>query len=405
MLLHCRSNNWLPVSDTGKNHANREAKNRIDKGMSIVKKFFAAVLLSTCTTIAVAQDTSTTYYQPPRPPEPISYETQSVVQSEVGTPPQTVLSEEDVRNIVADYLASQEAEKEACLTPKERKERDLQMTAKWNDGLELSTKDKKFRTHIGGRTQFDTAYFDVPQNVNQNINAPYGDGVDFRRARFRIDGTLYEVHEFAAEYDFMNSVRVRNQPPGTTTFFDSTVPAVTDLWWQIKEVPIVGNVKIGSQKEPIGFEHMVSSRFQPFMERSYNQDTFYGGQFNGFQPGITIFDNYGADQNGVWHLGLFKPTNNVFGSSTGDGDFAASGRLTNLLYYANDGAELLHVGISGRQATTISSSENVGSTITYRTRDAIRSGLSADWPVPAGITLLAMTFKQSTANWWEFMDR
>ncbi len=45
----------------------------------------------------------------------------------------------------------------------------------------------------------------APQNVNSAINVPYGDGVDFRRARLRMDGTLYEVHEYAIEFDFVNS--------------------------------------------------------------------------------------------------------------------------------------------------------------------------------------------------------
>ena len=125
------------------------------------------------------------------------------------------LTESDIKAIIDKHLKEKEADKESKLTDKEKKDRDLAMSAKWNDGLELQSKNKHFRTHIGGRVQFDTAWFDVPQNVNQNINVPYGDGVDFRRARIRLDGTLYEVYEYAAEFDLVNSVRIRNQqvPP------------------------------------------------------------------------------------------------------------------------------------------------------------------------------------------------
>jgi phosphate-selective porin OprO and OprP len=307
--------------------------------------------------------------------------------SDFGPTLSNALDEEEIKQLIEEYLAERDAMKEASLTPEEKKKKELAMTAEWNNGLELSTKNKHFRTHIGGRYQFDTAWFGAPQNVNNAINVPYGDGVDFRRARLRIDGTLYEVHEYACEYDFVNSARVRNQP-GTTGFFDEALTAPTDLWWQIKKVPLVGNVKIGSQKEQIGFEHIVSSRFQPLMERSFNQDTFYGGLFNGFQPGITIFDTYGDDEDGVWNLGLFKPTNNIFSSASGDGDYAVSGRLTRLLFYGDEGRQLLHVGISGRQASAVQQAGIPGKFQTYRTRDAIRSGLSAGWPVPAGITLL-----------------
>src|SRR5690606_22375531 len=34
---------------------------------------------------------------------------------------------------------------------------DLQMQAKWNHGLELSTPHKDFRVHVGGRVQFDSS--------------------------------------------------------------------------------------------------------------------------------------------------------------------------------------------------------------------------------------------------------
>ena len=304
------------------------------------------------------------------------------------------LTESDIKAIIDKHLKEKEADKESKLTDKEKKDRDLAMSAKWNDGLELQSKNKHFRTHIGGRVQFDTAWFDVPQIVNQNINVPYGDGVDFRRARIRLDGTLYEVYEYAAEIDVVNSVRIRNQP-GTAGFFDETVTSPTDLWWTIKELPIVGNLRIGNQKEQIGFEHIVSSRYLPFMERSFNQDAFYGGLFNGFQPGAAIFNTYGNEV-GVWNLGIYKPTNSVFSSSTGDGDYSITGRVTRLLAYENDGRTLLHLGLSGRQSSAVSQAGVPGRFQTFRTRDAVRSGLSAGWPTPAGITVAGDD--QQTAN-------
>ncbi|MFN5709278.1 MAG: hypothetical protein ACK48X_14585, partial [Planctomycetota bacterium] len=56
----------------------------------------------------------------------------------------------------------------------------LKMSAKWNNGLEVQSADKQFRLHVGGRYQLDTGWFGTPLNVNQNINVPYGDGIDFR---------------------------------------------------------------------------------------------------------------------------------------------------------------------------------------------------------------------------------
>lgn len=300
---------------------------------------------------------------------------------------------------------------------------DLGFTAVWKDGLELQTKNKDFRIHIGGRTQLDAGWFNASPSIYNPNGTPtaglgnvYGDGVDFRRARLRIDGTMYETCEFACEYDFVNSTRIQGQrplatrpleavsatsppgaPPSDLTFFDQTVTAPTDLWWQFNSVPALGAIRIGNQKEPIGFEHLVSSRFLPFMERSYNQDAFYGGTFNGFVPGISAFDTIGDEGLGSWHVGVYKPMNSVFAFSTGDGDYSVVGRLTKLLWFECEGKSLLHLGLSGRQATAYGQAGNyyqgIGGAVgqgrvqTFRSRDAIRTGLSSEWPTPANITL------------------
>ena len=243
------------------------------------------------------------------------------------------------------------------------------MTATWNHGLELATKNKDFRVHVGGRTQFDAGWFDAPPNVQNNINNPYEDGVDFRRGRLRIDGTMYSVIEWAVEYDFVNAIRIDG--------VDRAVTAPTDLWWEFKRCRGLGHVRIGNQKPAIGFEHLVSSRFLPFMERSYNQDAFYGGGYNGFWPGIAAFDSLGDDEHGTYNVGLFKPTNNVFAFNATDGDYAVVGRTTRLLWYECEGASLLHVGGSVMQQIDRRRSHD----LSHARRDSHGSGRG--WPVPA----------------------
>ncbi len=268
---------------------------------------------------------------------------------------------------------------------------DLGMTGSWNHGLEFTTKNKDFRVHVGGRYQMDTSWYSVDPAIQRNIGNQYGDGIDFRRARFRVDGTMYELIDFATEVDFVNAFRAGNQTVSVTNpfgFAQDTTNAFTDFWWQVREVPLFGTVRIGQQKEAIGFEHLVSSRFLPFMERSFNQDAFYGGVFNGFTPGIQFTRNLGEEERNLIQMGVFKPVNNVFGFSTGTGDYSVVGRYSHVMWYANDGESLLHVGMSGKQATGVSQAGADGRVQTFRTRDAIRSGLASDWPVPAGINLV-----------------
>jgi phosphate-selective porin OprO and OprP len=185
----------------------------------------------------------------------------------------------------------------------------------------------------------------------------------------RIDGTMYSVIEFAVEYDFFNAIRIDG--------VDRAVTAPTDLWWECKETPYFGHVRFGNQKPAIGMEHLTSSRFLPFMERSYGQDVFYGGLYNGFWPGIAAFDSLGDDEHGTYNVGLFKPTNNVFAFNATDGDYAVVGRTTRLLWDECEGASLFHVGGSVMQQSPVNDRH------IFRTRDAIRTGLASGWPVPA----------------------
>ena len=307
-----------------------------------------------------------------------------------GVSPQMGLVQDDafraaVKQVMEEEAARKKAEEEAKNAQAKREGRlpeDRQMQGVWNNGMEFATKNKDFKFHAGGRVQFDNAFFSVQQNVQSNLpnNLRYRDGFDFRRGRLRMEGTMYRTMDWCAEIDFFNSFVV----PGT--FAETATVAPTDLWWQWREVPWFQTVRIGNQKEQIGFEHIVSSRFLPFMERSYNQDAFYGGTFNGFTPGIQFFKNYG-DETGVISGGLFRPVNNVNAYSIGTGDYSVVARMTRLLVYANEGQQVLHVGVSGRQATAVQQQGIPGRRQTYRTREAVRSGLSGDWPVPAGITL------------------
>ena len=228
---------------------------------------------------------------------------------------------------------------------------DPNLKAAWKNGLELNSAQKDFRVHVGGRTQFDSSWFHSDPQVNENdpsLAYPIQDGVDFRRARLRVDGTMYETIDWAAEYDFVNSSQVLTSNSGPSNSLD--FPAPTDLWFHFKEVPWVGNIRVGNHKEPIGMEHLISSQHLPFMERSFNQDAFYGAFNNGFAPGISIFDDW-HEERGTWAIGIFKPTTNPFASSNVPGDSSVTGRVTWLPQYQDDGAYLLHLGISARHTS------------------------------------------------------
>lgn len=260
---------------------------------------------------------------------------------------------------------------------------DTKMTATWKNGLEIESKNHDFRVHIGGRTQFDVGWYHPDESVQQSlpITNKFRDGVDFRRARFRIDGVMYETMEWAAEFDFVNSAGAGG--PATPI----SVVAPTDLWWQWNEIPLVQHFRVGNVKEPIGFEHLTSSRFLNTMERSFMQDAFFGGFNNGFTPGAYFFGN-SADERSTYAIGMFDVTTNVFGYNSGPMEYSWTGRLTALPYYENDGRGLIHIGFSAKEWLL---DEH---TARFRTRASVRSGPSPQWPVIADTALITADTNQ-----------
>ncbi|MBS0267128.1 MAG: hypothetical protein JSS02_34700 [Planctomycetes bacterium] len=300
----------------------------------------------------------------------------AIVQASAEEEDESGEADEHIRSVVRDYLAKDSKEKSAAETNWVEVGSDVSMKANWKNGVEIETTNKDFRMKVRGRTQFDMASFDVPANVatDPSLVNPIRNGVDFRRLRIGVEGTIYEQIDYVMEYDFINSaLAVPSAVKPVTTI---AVPAPTDLYWTFMKLPAVGNIRIGNQKEPIGMEHNTSSRYLPFMERSYNQDAFYGGFNNGFVPGINFFDT-AFDERMTWAIGAFKPTFNVFAFDLSDGNYSFTGRLTGLPWYVDEGNGLLHLGVSARQAGMDNGIWR------YRTRASERAGLSQNWPLIA----------------------
>jgi phosphate-selective porin OprO/OprP len=159
---------------------------------------------------------------------------------------------------------------------------------------------------------------------------------------------------------------------GTTNTPAASIPAPMDLWIGFRRIPIIGNLRIGNQKEPFGFERLESSRFLNFMERSFNNDAFYSTFTNGFVPGVQIF-NTAFDLRMTWAAGIFKTMTNPFDFTVGGGDFAESMRLTGLLLYKDEGREVMHLG------TTLRTSGYDNGTNRFRVRGPERAGLPSVW--------------------------
>lgn len=294
----------------------------------------------------------------------------------------------ELERIVAEIMAEQAAAQPKTGGGSHVVGEDLDLPAKYNHGFEARTRDKAFRIRIGGRVHLDSVWLAASDAVDAGLRAPTpgqptigtDDAVAVRRGRFRVDGTLYEFMDFATEFEFANSVNdnsgVAGQPASPANVIYS--PAPTDLYWAVREVPIVGNVRIGNFKEPIGLEHLTSSRYLDFIERAYNQDAFTLTFNNGFAPGIAIHDTF-LEQQGTWNIGVFKNTTSAFAYGIGEGEYATTGRVTYLPYFdePSDGRYFVHIG----GAASIRDTDN--SQLRVRSRGSLRNGPSAINPVLA----------------------
>ena len=215
---------------------------------------------------------------------------------------------------------------------------DSRLNAAWNNGLTFQSAQKDWNIHFGGRMQFEPVFWSQPTDLkgpapgNGGIPASNpGDGVGalddgmfFRRVRLRADGTAYELVEFVMEIDFeqLNLITYDH------------------MWVGVKDLPLLGTLRVGQHKIPQGLEMMGSDYHLTFLERSSLSDAFWTLFGLGVFAGNTLFDEHATWQ-AMFHR--IQPTG-FFNADFGDGDYAWTGRFTYLPYYAHEGRCLVHLG-------------------------------------------------------------
>ncbi|MBL9094019.1 MAG: hypothetical protein JNL96_22565 [Planctomycetaceae bacterium] len=267
---------------------------------------------------------------------------------------------------------------------------DTKMSGNWKEGAGLETSDKAFKMKWRGRTQFDTVGFtDSSQASFNGLGGNQDDtAVDFRRLRLGTEGTMYEQFDFAVELDFINCFNTNGSTNalapnnGIKNAFDRQfvgVPAPTDVWVGMHDVPIFGTVRFGNVKPLNALEHTTSSRFLDFMERSLNQDAFVGRFNNGFQPGV-VWWNTNEAQTMTWGSWACMNSYNVFAYDAGGLD--TGGRVTWTPWYDEEshGRYMLHLGFSATERRCTNGQQRI------RARGSVRNGIAQSWSNVADTT-------------------
>ena len=252
----------------------------------------------------------------------------------------------------------------------------------WNNGLWYESANKEFAVHLGGRMEWDAGTYEAPQSsilalraLNNSPTSPgnanglqnFQDNMDFRRARLRADGTIYENIDFICEFEFAGAFAVvrpnKTGPGGTlnTGVANSTIAnaanlidAVTPTWVEctVKDIPLLGNVMAGQFLVPFSFDLATSDEYTQFIERSAAFDVFVPQSGTGnFAQGVEFFD-WNEAETMTWRNALTTNTENdpFNGIALANDAFSWIGRVTWLPYYdeASGGRYLVHVGLDGQ---------------------------------------------------------
>jgi phosphate-selective porin OprO/OprP len=130
----------------------------------------------------------------------------------------------------------------------------------------------------------DTAAFS--QNaLSKANNGDAVNGAGFRRARLVARGDAFFNTDYKFEVDFASTSR----------------PTFKDVFFTVKELPYLQNVRVGHMKEPFGLEQLTSSNYITFMERSLCDEGFI---VPGRNTGVMAFGGPESEQ-GTWAIGAF----------------------------------------------------------------------------------------------------
>ena len=195
---------------------------------------------------------------------------------------------------------------------------------KWDNGFRVTSQDNNFKLKFGGRIMWDHAYF----KQDDDLDASFGelessDGTEFRRVRFFISGLLYKNFEFKLNVDWAG---------GITTLKDAYIG--------VRNLPIVGTVRVGHVKEPLRFDALTSSKYIVFLERGIPADIS-----NERNNGILLMNDFLDDKLSI-QAGVFRNANSNGNDKFADESVALTYRLTTLAINDKEKEKLLHFGVS-----------------------------------------------------------
>lgn len=196
-----------------------------------------------------------------------------------------------------------------------------ELSVRWNNGLRFQSADKAFDVGLGGRVQQDWAQVvEVDDALDEAVEG-IDSGVEFRRVRLDVSGTIYERMYFIAQLDFAG---------------DKT--AMTEMYVAVNDLPVLGKLLVGHTQEPIGMDSRTSNKYIQFVERPA-VSAFWPFYNAGVMMQRTLLD-----QRATLAAGVFRDTD-AQGKLTSNDGYQFTGRFTALPYDGGNG-DVIHLGVA-----------------------------------------------------------
>ncbi len=148
------------------------------------------------------------------------------------------------------------------------------------------------------------------------------DGSEFRMVRLSATRALGEHHEARLSFDLRSGQAI-----------------VRDAYVELREMPYVGDIRLGHFREPFSIEAETSSRFVSFME--FGLPTVFAP---GRNMGLML-KNRGLGRRAQWAVGLFQDVSE-YGNSVGAGQVALTVRVAALPVFEEKSGDFVHAGLA-----------------------------------------------------------
>jgi phosphate-selective porin OprO/OprP len=259
----------------------------------------------------------------------------------------------------------------------------------WDEGFHIDTRHENLKLKIGGKIIPQGGYIGADEELQRAFPDLEGPNANFRKLSVSAVGTiriLASVKEAVkatkrwsptvkkaaeADEDFVTPDAKYGSLDFKIEIDFANVRDIQDIWIASRNIPPLDFVRFGNMKEPFSLEELASITNTTFMERALPVVAFSPGRDIGIMGQSTPLG-----RRMTWAAGAFLNTSSF--SDLGEGkdqiseanSFNLTARVTGLPWYADEGARLLHLGLSYTHQFRDESASTAGAR--YRTRPESR---------------------------------